>query len=438
MDSNGHATATISRRLRPSITAGLIVVVIFVVGLVVWSRLAPLASAAIAPGVVSVESQRKTVQHLEGGIVAEILVAESDKVKAGQIIVRLDQTRARASLERLLTRYYAALARAARLSAERDGRQDVQFGDKLEKANFSTDVNEMLRGETNIFLARQDALRGQANILQQRIAQLSEEIVGLEGQSDAEMTQLELVAQEIDGLKALVRKKLSGKQRLLELQREQAQIAGNRSRHVSAIARVKQNIAEERVKILELSTSRVNEVVEALREVQTLVFDLEERMRTEQDVLKRTEIRAPLAGTVVNLQVHTVGGVIRPGDPLLDIVPSDERLVIDADVKPDDIDSVRPGLAAQVVLTAFDRRNVPPFEGTVVSVSADRLVDPQTGAPYFRARVQLPEQTAAAHKGLVISPGMQAEVLIVTGARTMMDYMLRPLARGINRSLREN
>ncbi len=436
--SSAAPMPSLGRRLRMTVIAGLLVVAVFVGGLTAWSSIAPLASAAIAPGVVGVESQRKTVQHLEGGIVSHILVVESDVVSAGQELIRLDQTRAEASLERLVTRYRAALAREARLKAERDGLDAVAFTEKLDRARELTDVQEMMRGERSIFAARRDALRGQANVLEQRIAQLTEEIVGLEGQIRAETIQLGLVQQEIAGLEALVRKKLSGKQRLLELKREQAEIDGSRSRHVSTIARVKQNIAEERVKILELTTSRINEVVEALREVQTLVFDLEERMRAEEDVLSRTVIRAPLAGTVVNLQIHTVGGVIRPGDALLEIVPADERLIVEADVKPEDIDAVRVGLKAQVVLTAFDRRNVPPFEGTVIAVSADRLVDPQTGVAYFRARVELPEEVAPAHIGLEITPGMQAEVLIVTGERTTLDYLLRPLERGIQRSLRED
>ena len=235
----------------------------------------------------------------------------------------------------------------------------------------------------------------------------------------------------------MVEKKLSGTQQLMALKREQAEITGERSRHVSAIARVKQNIAEERLKILGLDTSQINEVVSELREVQTTMFDLEERIRAAEDVLMRTEIKLPLSGTIVDLQIHTDGGVITPGAPLMDIVPSNERLVIQAQVNPEDIDSVQPGLSAQVVLTAFDRRNVAPLEGKVVSVSADRLVDEQTGQPFFLARIELPDTQGANETALELYPGMQAEVMIITGQRTALEYLLRPFTRTFDRALRE-
>ena len=248
---------------------------------------------------------------------------------------------------------------------------------------------------------------------------------------------MEVLREELGAQETLVEKKLTGAQRLLELRREEAAIAGNRSRHVAAIARVKQNIAEEKLKILELNTNRLNEVVAQLRETQTLILDLSERIRAAEDVLARTLIRSPLTGTIVNLRIHTVGGVVARGEPLMEIVPLGERLVIQAQVDTADIDSVYPGLVAQIRLTAFNQRHLKPIEGNVVSVSADRLTDERTGVPYYLAQIELTDESLAELGDLELYPGMQAEVMIVTGARTALDYILRPVTRSFDRALRE-
>ena len=431
------APPTISRAMRPVVIVGLLIVGVFFGGLGGWASVAPLSSAAIAPGILSVESNRKTVQHLEGGLIESIYVREGEQVQAGQVLVRLDNTRAHANLEQLISRYRGAVAQEARLIAERDGSDETGFADILTASSDNPEVVEIMSGERSIFEARQQSLRAQAAIIEQRVSQYEEEIRGLQGQIESEVTRLELIGEEIASHQALVEKKLSGTQQLMALKREQAEITGERSRHVSAIARVKQNIAEERLKILGLDTSQINEVVSELREVQTTMFDLEERIRAAEDVLMRTEIKSPLSGTIVDLQIHTDGGVITPGAPLMDIVPSNERLVIQAQVNPEDIDSVQPGLSAQVVLTAFDRRNVAPLEGKVVSVSADRLVDEQTGQPFFLARIELPDTQGANETALELYPGMQAEVMIITGQRTALEYLLRPFTRTFDRALRE-
>ena len=416
-----------------SVFVGVVVSALFFGGLGGWATLAPLTSASLGVGVLSVEGDRKTVQHFEGGIVAAVSVQDGDRVQAGQLLVQLDKTRAKATLDQLRARTNGAQARAARLLAERNNSDSINFPEHLDH----TDAGEIVAGERQIFATRQRALRSRAAILEQRIAQFDEEIRGLRGQITAESKQLELIGEEIAGLQSLVDKKLSGSQRLLELRRRSAEIDGNRARRIADIARAKQNIAEERLKILDLSTTRSNEVAAELREVQSLVADLNERIRAATDVLERTDIKAPLAGSVVGLTVNTVGGVITPGQALLDIVPSDAHLVVQARVQPEDIDTVEPGLEAQVVLTALNRRNTPPITGQVVSVSADRLEDERTGLPYFLARIELPESTPQAPLP-DLYPGMQAEVITVTGERTALDYVLRPLTRAFDRALRED
>ncbi|MFP6742973.1 MAG: HlyD family type I secretion periplasmic adaptor subunit [Alphaproteobacteria bacterium] len=272
----------------------------------------------------------------------------------------------------------------------------------------------------------------------QRIAQFDEEIIGLEGQVAAEDVQLLLIAEETNAVLVLLEKGLERKPRLLALQRREAEIVGSRSGNMAQVARVKQNIGEARLRISELDTARINEVVEQLRAAQNELFDLAERIHAAEDILRRTAILAIQDGTVVNLQVHTPGGVIAPGAPLLDIVPSDDALIIEARVDPRDIDVVHWGLPARVRLTAFNQRSAVPMDGRVLSVSADAITDERTGQAYYLARIKLDKDPATLGTGISLYPGMQAEVMIVTGARTVLDYLLAPISRSIDRSLRED
>ncbi len=428
----GHGTG-----VAPILLAGTAVILLFFVVFGGWAALAPLKSAAIAPGVVAVESNRKTIKHLEGGIVAEIMVRDGDVVKAGQTLIRLDDTQARVTLERLTGRVISGRALEARLIAERDGREDITFPAFLLTSEAAKANAEILAGQSNIFSTRKDALAGQKQILGQQIAQLSEEIAGLRGQIAAENTQLDLIQSELKDVKELVDKGLAKRSRLLALMRNRAEIEGTRSRNTAAVARARQQIAETRLRISELGTQMMNQVVEELRAIQTELFDLDERIRSAKDVLLRTKIIAPLDGTIVSLQIHTPGGVIGPGEPLMDLVPSGASMVIESQVDPNDIDVVHAGLAAQVRLTAFNQRNLSPIEGKVLTVSADSLTDERTGVPYFLARVVLVEDLS---KDLAVSlyPGMQAEVMIVTGERTMLDYIFRPLTQSLGRAFRED
>lgn len=423
---------------RPVIIGSVIVLLFFgVFG--AWASLAPLESAAIAPGIVSVESNRKTVQHLEGGIIGKIHVRDGDVVRKGQVIVTLDETKARASLELLRGRWLAAKAQEARLIAERDDASEVVFPKEVLDETARPEVAEATSGQLRIFASRREALLRQQEILTQKSAQLREEIVGLKGQIKAEDEQLRLLAGEIKDVKGLVNQGLARRPRLLALQRRQAEISGSRSRNIAAIARSEQSITEAELRVAELRTQQVNEVVQSLREVQTELYDLRERIRAAEDVLTRTQIRAPQDGIVVNLQLHTEGGVVAPGQPILDIVPSKERKVVEARIDPQDIDVVKPGLEARVRLTALPQRNLVPIEGKVTSVSADRLVDEKTGLSYFSARIELTDDPRKGGlKDEVLYPGMQAEVLIVTGSRTLLEYMTGPVMQSFNRAFRES
>ena len=425
-------------RLKGETTAALIILGVFFGGFVGWAALAPLQSAAIAPGVLSVDGYRKTIQHLEGGIISQILVREGDEVETDQVLIQLDDTSARATLELLRGRWMVSRALEARLVAERDGTSEIRFPAKLQAEKYDPKVAEIIEGQTNIFDSRRNVLSGQSSILNQRASQLEAEIKGIRGQIAAQDSQLEFLKEEIADIEELYKKGFARKPRLLQLKRRAAEIKGARNMNEAQIARARQSIAESKMRTAELKTGMLNEAVEELRKVQSDIYDLRERIRAAEDVLQRTEIRSPIDGTVVNLLVNTPGGVIGAGAPLLDVVPRERRLIVEAQVNPSDIDIVRSGLEAQVRFTAFNQRHRPPASGTITSISADRLTDENSGEDFYLARIQLADTGEGAIEGDELYPGMQAEVMIVTGARTALEYLVEPFTRSLNRAFRED
>jgi len=298
-------------------------------------------------------------------------------------------------------------------------------------------VADIVKGEQNAIAARRATLKGQTSILNQQIAQFRAEITGLEGQVASADRRSELIEEEIKDVASLVDQGLARKARLLALERRKADIEGQRARYTAGIARAEQSIGEARLRINELHTVMRDRVVAELQEVQSEILDITERVRSAEDVMDRIEIKAPITGTVVNLQVHTASGVIAPGELLMEIVPRDDDLIIEARVSPDDIDVVRPGLRARVRFTAFNQRNTRTVEGEVLDVSADSLIDERTGYAYFLTRVKVTGDIDEALMGGQLYPGMQAQVMIVTGESTFLDYLLRPMERSFERAFRE-
>ena len=425
-------------RIGLPIVIGILTIAVFFVGFGGWAAVAPLESAAIAMGTVSVESNRKTIQHLEGGIVRDVLVRDGDPVTVGQVLLRLDDTQATATLELMRKRYDVAGAMLSRLTAEQRGQSDVTFPDWLMNRPHEPDVTDIIENQRNIFESRRDSLAGQRAILQQRIAEFGEEIKGLEGRIDAEQRQIAFIAEELGDVRQLFDKGLIQKPRLLSLERQAAEIDGSLAANHASIARARQRIGEAELRISELDTTQINEAVERIGEVQSELLDLTERIRAAEDVRTRIEIRSPQDGIVVGLAVHTSGGVIAPGERLMDIVPSGDRLIVEAHVDPQDIDIVHDGLPARVRFTSFGQRNLVPIEGRVQSVSADHISDERTGASYYLARIELTEDPGPALDGGALYPGMPAEVMIVTGSRTALEYFLEPLTRTLQLSMRQN
>lgn len=436
-------------------TAGLGLVVILAAfgGFGSWAALAPLASAAIAPGEVTVDGYRKTVQHLEGGIVREILVGNGSAVAPGDVLIRLDDTAARASVALLAGRYVDALTREARLVAERDNLQAPTMPvpalpkklAHLDAALFDRAmVADAWRGQLNIFRARRQALEGQGAVLRQRIEQYRQEIAALRAQIASHDRQLTLIAEELRDVQHLFDRGLQRKARLLELQRAQARLSGLRGEHQAMVTRARQGMAGTELEIITLRNERLREVMQELREVQASLLDVQERLIAAASTLERTEIIAPQSGVVVGLGVHTPGAVIAPGERILDIVPQESRLMVEARVRPQDIDVVHQGLAAHVRLTAFNQRDMPVVSGRVTLVSADRMREERrqnagelAHEGYYLARIELDRESLSG-LGASLYPGMPAEAMIVTGSRTALDYVLAPITSALGRAMRED
>jgi HlyD family secretion protein len=427
------------RRLRLLMTAAFGLIGVFVLGFGAWSAVAPLESAAIAGGLIEVESSRKTIQHLEGGIVSRILVKEGDRVAAGQPLVLLDETRARSTLDALQGQLWDAQAREARLLAERDGRTSIQFPlplRRLTKENAA--VEEILSGQVRVFDTRRRLHASQLEVVLRRKAQTEREIIGLRHQEAAAAKRASIIKEELAAIAPLVAKGLQTRPRLLQLEREQAEIDGRRGETVAAIARAEQVLGESEAQALKLESNLQSEVAQSLRDTQSQIFQLQERIQAATDVLARSEVRAPEAGVVTDLRVHTPGGVIAEGQPLMDLVPHRDRLVVRAQVRTDDIDLVRVGLPARVRLLAYKQRRVPPVGAVVTHVSADRLTDATTGKAYYLAHVAIDENELRALPEVEIVPGMPVEVLIKTGEFTVAHYFLGPVLNSFDRAFREN
>lgn len=423
------------RNLRQPALMALLIAVLFFGGGIAWSLYVPLASAALATGSISPEGHRKTVQHLEGGIVREIRVTDGDLVERGDVLLVLEDTQARAAYRAQETRYLAAKALEARLAAERAGEDAVTWRTVPDLPGRAAAVYDQWR----IFETTNANLNSQRQILAQRILQLEEEILGLREQIKSDTNQMRLLDDEIDMMRKLGEKGLSRKPRLLELKRIQAGVAGQRAANRAAIARAEQTVGETQLQILSLDTERRDQAANRLGDVRAEIADLEERMAASRDVLTRTVVRAPVSGVVFELQLQTTGGVLRPGDPILDIVPEGDDLLVDARISPTDIDVVAEGLEAEVTLTAFPQRNLPKLKGRVRHVSADRMADRDTGEVYYLARIEIDRDgLAALGDDMELVPGMPADTMIFTGARTFMEYLVGPLLDSIDKSFRES
>jgi HlyD family secretion protein len=414
---------------------------VLLIGLVVgggWMTLIPLAGAVVVPGNLVVQSNVKTIQHPTGGVVAEIPVHNGMRVAIGDLLLRLDPTQAQASLQVVSKQLDESRARIARLIAERDGLpQPAELAGRL---NDSA-VNDLLVSEDTQFKARASARYSQKDLLQSRVAQLGEQIGGLDAQVASKAKQLELIAGELTGVQDLYDKRLVPITRLTTLQREAARIEGERGQLISAIAETKAKIGEAQLQIVRIDQDFRTEVVKELGEVQGKEGELVQRGVAARDMLDRIELRAPTSGIVHQLAAHTVGGVIKAGDAIMEVVPDSDDLQVEARLQPNDIDQVRVGQKALIRFSAFNQRTTPQIVGLVSFVSADVSHDQTASAAnvsFFTVRMTLPEEELRRLAGLQLVSGMPAEVFMQTGSRTMMSYLLKPLTDQMRRAFVEH
>jgi HlyD family type I secretion membrane fusion protein len=430
-----HATPKTSLGL-PILLGGLTITAFFG-GLGGWAATAPLAGAAVASATVVPDGSRRTVQHLEGGIVRKILVKDGDQVTAGQPLIKLDPTQSASQVGALRVQRWGHLAAEARLLAEQAEAKGISFPEELLVAAAGEPaLQAVLDAEGQRFRSRAVALADQEAILREKIKQAMAEIDGHEASVRSTDRQLALVKEETSGIESLLAKGLERKPRLLALQRSAAQFDGAKAGAWADIARARQMIAEAEQQIRALYSERAETAANELSEIRRGLANLDEELSAASDRLARTTVLAPLAGTVLGLKVKTEGGVVAPGAAILDLVPADDGLLLEARVHPNDIDEIHIGLKAQIHLLAYKSRNMPRIEGEVQEVSADRFTDPQTAEAYFTARILV--DPAALPAGVHLAPGMPAEALIVTGERTLLSYLLAPVHDALRRGLRES
>lgn len=427
---------------RPTLIGG-VVLALFIVLFFGWGATAPLSGGAIAVGQISPEGNRRTVQHLEGGIIGELLVEDGNIVSAGETLITLQRTSAQANYQVLLGQQRLLQTQRARLMSEQSNLEVPVFPDHIiAAAAENEEVASLLQTQIDLFNQRAELHDNRQSVMRSRIGQLDAEIAGLRAQITAQDRRRDLIGNEIQDTASLVDRGLAPRPRLYALQRESASIEEQRAANTAAIARAEQAIGETQIQLLAIDSERLDQVAQELNQVQADLATVNERLTESEDVLQRTNIIAPIPGTVVNLRFRTTGGVIRPGDPVLDIVPLEEALIIDARMSPLDVDAVVPGQSVQVNLTALPQRNLPQIFGEVIDISADSLFDEITGESYFRVRVrvdqdQIEELNNRLPDEIILLPGMPVEVLIVTGQRTMIEYLLEPLTESLRRAMRE-
>ena len=428
---------TIGPDSRRIVRAGLLTIVVALLALAGWATLAPLSGAVMAPAFVKVDLNRKVVQHQEGGIVRAIHVRDGDRVGQGQELVVLDDVRIDAQLDLLSAQLAAEHAKAARLEAERLYAAKPLFPQALAGRSGEAKVAEFLAREMALFRARRDALESQIAVLKRQIRESSEEAAALAGQIRAEERALGLQKEEVAANERLLEQGYVQKTRLMTLQRAVAEYEARHGERRAELSKARQRASELEFRILSMRNAYAQSAADELKETAARIFDLEERIRPSRDAAERQKILAPIAGEVVGLRVFTRGSVIGPREVLMEIVPDDKRLVVEARIRPEDVNHVRTGSAADVRLTAYPQRTTPLVHGSVIYVSGDRLADTHTGAPYYAVHIDIPNEALGSAGELKLQAGMPAEVFIRTGSRTTMDYLLAPVTAYLRRAMRE-
>jgi len=404
----------------------------------IWAVTVPLASAVIAPGVVKVLSRHRAVQHLEGGIVKAILVQEGEQAQRGQLLARLDTTQIEANLGVLENKLFADLAMMARLEAEQAGATEVSFPDELQGNATQREARSAMATQLSEFAARATSLQGERKLIDQQIAQLEEGIRGLKSGSEGLQRQLTYLRDEIKDSDFLLAKGLARKPKVLALKRAEADAEAQIATNASSMAQSRGKIAELEDRRKQTGYAWLEDIAKQSHAARERVADARHRIAAARDMLLRSEIRAPESGTIVGLNTRSLNAVLNPRETLLDIVPTQDRLIVEGEVKPIDRNEVRIGQPARVQILAFNSRRTPKLTGTVTMVTADALADPRSGRPFYKAEIDLQQTPELAHYFASLQPGMPVEIFIETGRRTFAEYLLQPLMLRVQRAFKES
>jgi len=402
-----------------------------------WGALVPIASGVVAKGRIGVENQRKTVQHLDGGIVREIDVREGSRVRAGDILLRLDDTEARLAVSVLQGQVDALRAEQAARQAELAGASQISFPADLRNRQNESAVAAIMKTQRTAFEARRNNVYGRKSQLDQQLTQLNKQIAGDRAQSQSRAEQITLLDSEIRDVKGLLEKGLTTRSRLFALERAAAESRGDRGALESDVAKLKAQESEVSIASMQLERQSDIDASDVLRQVQAQLVELLDKLAAAKATLARTEIRAPVSGIVVGMTVTTIGGVIRSGETLMDIVPTTDKIVVNAKVEPKDADAIRIGQAVSVRLEGAGTRYAPVARAVVEKISADSLTDQRSGTSYFEVVVAIPEANLKEIPRHLLRPGLPADMLIETGSRTAFGYMLAPLSRASFSAMRE-
>ncbi len=423
--------------IRRHIVFGLAAVMLVAGGIGGWAATTEISGALIAPGSVVVESSAKKVQHPTGGVIGEIAVTNGRGVNAGDLLVRLDETMTRANLQIVSRALDEMTARRARLRAERDGSADISWPSEFERRQGEQNITELIRDEQRLFELRYTTRLGQKRQLRERIAQLQEEATGVVAQQEAKSQEIVLVKRELNGVRELWEKNLIQINRLTALEREATRLDGERAQLIAAGAQGRGKVSEIELQITQIDRELASEVGRELREIDGKANEYAERKVAAEDQLRRVDIRAPIAGTVHEMNVHTVGGVISAGEQLMLVVPASDRLTVEVKVAPQDIDQVKIGQAAGLRFSAFSQRTTPEINGTVSRVSADITTEQRSGVTFYTARIAIEPHELARLGDVKLVPGMPVESFIKTGDRTVGSYLTKPLFDQVARAFRE-
>lgn len=431
-ETAGEADDVLRQTIRGHLKFAVGVVIFVVGGIGLWSAVTEIAGAVVSTGTVVVESNIRQVQHREGGIVQSIRVRDGDEVAAGDVLIRLDDTVTQANLAVVTKQLTDLTAQQARLEAERDNLDTIVWNQ-----GRSDRLSDIERGQQMLLTARRNSKAGRQNQLEEQIRQFNQQITGLQAQVDAKDTEIELILDELNDLDGLLDKQLVSRSRVIALRREEARLRGQYGDLIAQIAQTREAISERRIQILQIEEAYQAEVLEQLQEVRSRIAQLEEQKIAAEDELTRVEIVAPIGGFVHQLGVHTVSGVVAPGETLMTIVPREDQLIVEAQVSPVNIDQMAPGQDARVRFPSFDQRTTPELNARLLTISPDLHMDERTGMSYYTARLVIDDDELEKLGNQTLVPGMPVETFLKTDNRTVLSYLVKPVTDQIAHALRE-